>query len=55
MIVEVPIVKSIEQCTTATLPADWAAKRDRWIKFHVFRTVASVISFVCLAIALLQK
>lgn len=43
--VEVPIVKSIEHCTVATLPADWQARRDRWIRFHVFRTLAALLSF----------
>lgn len=43
--VEVPIVKSIEHCTVATLPADWQARRDRWIRFHVLRTLAALLSF----------
>lgn len=43
--IEVPIVKSIERCTVATLPADWQARRDRWIRFHVFRMLAALLSF----------
>ncbi|MFD2873505.1 anthrone oxygenase family protein [Mucilaginibacter ximonensis] len=45
VVVEVPIVKSIEHCTVATLPADWQTRRDRWIRFHVFRTLAALLSF----------
>jgi uncharacterized membrane protein len=43
--VEVPIVKSVEQWTAATLPANWQAKRDRWIKFHLYRVLAGLTAF----------
>jgi hypothetical protein len=43
--VEVPIVKSVAQWTETTLPADWQTKRDRWLKFHVFRVLSALISF----------
>jgi uncharacterized membrane protein len=52
--VEVPIVKTVEQWTAATLPADWAAKRDRWLKFHIIRVVVSFGSFACFAAAMLS-
>jgi len=53
--VEVPIVKSIEQWTIATMPPNWASIRIRWVKFHVFRTMASLASFACLVVAILAR
>ncbi len=43
--VEVPIVKNVEQWTDAILPANWQVKRDRWLKFHVFRVLSAILSF----------
>jgi hypothetical protein len=45
MLVEVPIVSKINQWTTTTIPWDWEKIRDRWVRFHVLRTFASLISF----------
>lgn len=45
MAVEVPIVTEIQQQTAETLPHDWEAKRDRWVKFHFFRMVSGIASF----------
>jgi uncharacterized membrane protein len=53
LIVEVPIVKQIEQWTTATVPPDWVFIRNRWVRFHVIRTFASLISFVCFSASIL--
>jgi uncharacterized membrane protein len=53
LIVEVPIVKQIEQWTIATVPYNWTSIRDRWVRFHVIRTFTSLISFVCFSASLL--
>jgi hypothetical protein len=44
--VNVPIDRQIQSWTTATLPSDWSAIRDRWEFFHGLRTL---VSFVALA------
>ena len=48
LLVEVPLVNQFTQWTTLTIPGNWKAIRDRWVKFHVLRTISSVISFACL-------
>jgi uncharacterized membrane protein len=45
MLVEVPIVSQIQHWTVAAIPADWEAIRDRWLLFHVIRTIAAILSF----------
>jgi uncharacterized membrane protein len=47
VIIEVPIVTQITQWTPATAPENWETLRDRWVKFHVIRTLAALMSFVC--------
>jgi uncharacterized membrane protein len=53
LIVEVPIVKQIEQWTITTVPSNWTSIRDRWVRFHVIRTFTLLISFVCFSASLL--
>lgn len=38
----VPINKLVAQWSIQTPPADWAAVRARWIRFHILRTLVSV-------------
>jgi hypothetical protein len=45
VLVEVPIVKQIEQWTATTVPSNWGAIQDRWLKFHIIRTLSSLASF----------
>jgi uncharacterized membrane protein len=45
--VNVPIDDTISQWTVTTLPADWAATRDRWEYYHTIRTFASVGGLAC--------
>ena len=45
--VELPIVMRIQQWTGATVPSDWEAVRNRWVKFHVVRVISSIASFAC--------
>lgn len=51
--VEVPIVNGIVQWTENSTPADWQAIRQRWVRFHVLRTVAALLSFACFTWAVL--
>jgi len=51
--IEVPIVTQIQQWTPTTLPPNWEAIRDRWIKFHIIRTFSSLLSFACYSASVL--
>src|SRR5262249_27605699 len=42
LLVNVPIDRQIQSWTTATLPSDWKAIRDRWEFYHGLRTVVSL-------------
>jgi uncharacterized membrane protein len=55
VIVEVPIVTKIQQWTAESIPSDWRLIQDRWLKFHVLRTFASLISFACFSAGLFLK
>jgi hypothetical protein len=46
--VNVPIDRQIQSWTTATLPPDWNAIRDRWEYYHGLRTVVSLVGLACL-------
>ncbi len=46
--VNVPIDRQIQSWTTATLPSDWSAIRDRWEFFHGLRTLMSFLALVSL-------
>ena len=46
--VNVPIDRLIESWTTATLPSDWSAIRDRWEFYHGLRTALSVAALASL-------
>jgi uncharacterized membrane protein len=48
LVVNVPIDRQIQSWTTATLPADWTAIRDRWEFYHGLRTFVSVLALACL-------
>lgn len=48
LVVNVPIDRQIQSWTTATLPADWNAIRDRWEFYHGFRTFVSLAALTCL-------
>jgi len=53
IVVEVPIVNQIKEWTTSTFPSNWETIRDRWVKFHVVRTFAAIISFACFSASIL--
>ena len=46
--VNVPIDRQIQSWTTAALPADWRAIRDRWEFYHGLRTLLSVAGLTSL-------
>ena len=46
MAVEVPLVNSLKAGTAETMPSNWEALRDKWVRFHAYRTVCALISFV---------
>jgi uncharacterized membrane protein len=47
ILVEVPIVTQIKQWTHDSFPSNWDTFRNRWLKFHVIRTFASLAAFAC--------
>jgi uncharacterized membrane protein len=53
IVVEVPIVKQIEQWTIQTIPSDMNSIQDRWLKFHVLRTLSAILSFICYVVSVL--
>jgi uncharacterized membrane protein len=48
LVVNVPIDRQIQSWTTAALPADWRAIRDRWEFYHGLRTLVSLAALTCL-------
>jgi uncharacterized membrane protein len=54
LLVNVPIDRQIQSWTTATLPRDWTAIRDRWEFYHGLRTLASLVSLACLFVSTLS-
>ena len=48
LVVNVPIDRQIVSWTTAALPPDWRAIRDRWEFYHGLRTVVSLAGLACL-------
>ncbi|WP_395728609.1 anthrone oxygenase family protein [Nakamurella sp.] len=45
-----PINKIIARWDATSPPADWAAERDRFNRFHAWRTVAALVSFVVVVV-----
>ena len=52
--VNVPIDRQIQSWTTATLPPDWRAIRDRWEFYHGLRTLLSLAALACLFVSTLS-
>jgi uncharacterized membrane protein len=46
--VNVPIDRQIQSWTTAALPTDWQAIRNRWEFYHGLRTLVSLAALACL-------
>jgi uncharacterized membrane protein len=51
MLVEVPIVKTLDTASVAVLPVDWERLRDRWESFHLLRVVPAIAGLVLLVVA----
>ena len=54
LVFEVPINKQIAVWTPASVPANWAALRDRWVTFHFARTAAGMVAFVFALLGLMK-
>jgi uncharacterized membrane protein len=52
--VNVPIDRQIQSWTTAALPPDWMAIRDRWEFYHGLRTLVSLAALACLFVSTLS-
>ena len=50
MTVEVPIVARIRGWTVVSMPADWTAQRDRWMRFHLIRVGAGFLTLLLLVL-----
>ena len=55
LVVNVPIDGQIREWTTATLPSDWQAIRDRWEFYHMVRTFLSLAAVSCLFASVLWR
>ena len=53
--VEVPIDNQIKTWSAETLPDNWLTLREKWNRFHTFRTITSILSFVSLAIGVVSS
>ena len=49
---EVPINRKVASWTPGAAPANWTAVRDRWLWYHLARTVVGLLAFLCAAAAL---
>lgn len=54
MVIEVPIVKQIENWEVSNLPNNWKELRDRWLAFHYLRVIPSIIGLllICVCVAI---
>jgi uncharacterized membrane protein len=50
MLIEVPIVTSLDVETVSALPDDWQRRRDRWAAFHVLRVLPAIVGLTLLLI-----
>ena len=53
--VEVPMNRAIALWNSAAPPADWAAVRDRWLLFHLFRTCCGTLAFLFAQAGLIRR
>lgn len=51
--VEVPIVSRVLSWSENAVAADWEALRNRWVRFHVLRTVLSLAAFLLFSASLI--
>jgi uncharacterized membrane protein len=49
----VPINNQVSAWMAGSAPPTWIVIRDLWLKFHSIRTVAGLIAFGCIVIALI--
>jgi uncharacterized membrane protein len=52
MAINVPINRQVQSWTAGAAPSTWMFTRDRWLRFHMVRTVAGLMSFAIAAIGL---
>jgi uncharacterized membrane protein len=53
--IEVPMNRSIAQWNPEAVPQDWAAMRDRWLSFHLVRTIGGFVAFVSALSGLMRR
>lgn len=47
---EVPINDQVGSWSAGAAPVEWTEVRDRWLWYHLIRTITGIIAFVCAAI-----
>jgi uncharacterized membrane protein len=52
VVYNVPINNQVSAWTAGRAPPTWNVVRDRWLRFHFIRTVAGVMAFGCVVLAL---
>jgi uncharacterized membrane protein len=50
MAINVPINRQVNSWTAGAAPSTWMFTRDRWLRFHLVRTVVGLLSFAIAAI-----
>jgi uncharacterized membrane protein len=53
--VEVPMNCAIALWNASSPPANWGEVRDRWLSFHLARTILGVVAFGCATSALMTR
>ena len=53
--IEVPMNKQVVTWDAQALPANFVAIRDRWLRFHVVRTVLGAVGFVFAVCGLVRR
>ncbi len=53
--VEVPMNRSIAQWDAASVPGNWEVVRDRWLSFHLARTLGGLVAFLSALTGLMKK
>lgn len=52
--IEVPMNRLIATWTAESVPSNWTAIRDGWLRFHLYRTVTGILAFLCAVVGLAQ-
>ena len=55
IVFEVPLNKQIQSWTPGSAPHTWQSIRDLWLRRHLLRTIAAILSFISALLALMAS